>query len=144
MSRTLRSLLVLAALFTAFALHAQRIDSVHVFKSIPPGKYTSAVANAMAWQLHRAHLPYTTVKGTELQAVTQALNAYTPSRHTYRDLPELTHLAVAFAGGRVLAFGVADDMDLVIDFTARTEYRISTFTDHVKVRALVAKVLLTQ
>lgn len=139
-----RALLSLAFALCAMLLHAQHIDSVHVFKSLPPGSYTSATANAMAWQLHRNNAPHTTVKGSEMSAVTEALKEYTPTRHVYRPLPELTNLAMAFAGGRPLAFAVADDMDLVIDLTARTEYRISSFTDHWKVRAIIAKVLMTE
>jgi hypothetical protein len=139
----MRSLLVLLAVLCMGRCIAQpRIDSVHVYRSFPAGKYTSAVANAMAWQLHRMDAPHTTVKGEELAVVTEALDAYEPGRHIYRDLPGLSHLAMAFANGRPLAFGVADDMDLVIDFTARTEYRISSLTDHLKVRAVLAKVLL--
>ncbi|MFT3884846.1 MAG: hypothetical protein QM724_05275 [Flavobacteriales bacterium] len=137
-----RSLLLAISLLVSLLVRAQRIDSVQVFRAIPPGKYTSAVANAMAWQMHRMNAPHTTIKGAELAATTEALNVYTPVRHVYRDLPGLTHLAMAFVHGRPLAFGVADDMDLLIDFTARTEYRISSFADHLKVRAVLAKALL--
>lgn len=144
MKGLLRAPLVALALIATIGLFAQRIDSVHVFKQLPPGHYSSATANAMAWQLHRSNAAYTAVKGTEITAVTEALKEYKPSTHVFRDLPELTNLAMAFSGGRPLAFGVADDMDLVIDFTARTEYRISSFTDHWKVRALIAKILVTQ
>ncbi|MBS1580950.1 MAG: hypothetical protein JST66_02000 [Bacteroidetes bacterium] len=137
---------VLAAgcLLARLAPAQARIDSVHVFKQVPPGAYTSASANAMAWQLHRSNAAYSTVKGGELAALTEALQGYTPGRHTFAPLPGLTHLAMAYAGGRLLAFGVADDMDLVIDFTARTEYRISSFADRLRVRAVLVKVLLME
>lgn len=140
---SLRLLVLAVGLLTGLLAHAQsRIDSVHVFKQLPQGAYTSASANAMAWQLHRSNAAYSTVKGEELAALTEALQGYAPGRHTFAPLPGLTHLAMAYAGGRLLAFGVADDMDLVIDFTARTEYRISSFADHLQVRARLMKALL--
>lgn len=98
----------------------------------------------MAWQLHQHHAAFTSVKGDELSTLREALAGYEPRRHTFGDLPDLSHLAIAFSGGRALAFGVADDMDRVINFTARTEYRISSLADHLKVRALLIKMLLTR
>lgn len=37
---------------------------------------------------------------------------------------------------------MADDLDLVINFTARAEYRISGLTDRIKVRALLARMVV--
>jgi hypothetical protein len=141
---SLRSVLGSLTFLICTYSHAQNIDSVHVFKQLPPAKYTSASATALAWQLHQQHAAFTTVKGDELSILREALAGYTPGRHTFGDLPDLSNLAIAFSGGRALAFGVADDMDLVINFTARTEYRISSLSDHLGVRALLVKMLLTR
>lgn len=121
---------------------SQRIDSMHVFKKLPPGKYTSASANAMAWKLYRELAPHTVVKGQRVSTATEALQSYAPARHIFRELPGLQHLAMGWSGGRPFTLGVADEMDLVINFTARTEYRISGMTDRIRVRALIARMLV--
>ena len=144
MSANLRVLLFGVGVVLAGTVPAQVLDSVHVFSKLPPGAYTSASANALAWKLHQAHAPYTAVKGTELKAAVEALQVYTPTRHTSGPLPGLTNVAMAFSGGRALAFGVADDLDLVVNFTARKEYRISSYVDHLSVRATLLKVLLME
>ncbi len=135
---------VIGLVALACTAHAQRLDSIHVFNKLPPGHYTSASANALAWKLDRDHAPYRAINGEAMTTVAQAMTSYQPSKHTYRDLPTLTHVAMAWYGGRPIAFGVADDMDLVINFTARTEYRISGMTDRIRVRALIAGMLLMQ
>lgn len=138
----LRALLLglFAAMSTMAA--AQRIDSVHVFKKIPPAAYTSASANALAWRLHKEDAPHRTVRGKDIGTVREALSDYKPSRHTYAPLADLTHLAIVFSAGRPVAFGVTGDLDRVINFTARTEYRISTWTEHLRVRALLTTLLV--
>ncbi|MCC7501448.1 MAG: hypothetical protein IT229_02895 [Flavobacteriales bacterium] len=136
---------VLAAVLLASGpLLAQPIDSLHVFGDLPPGSYTSASANALAWQLHQSHAAHRAVKGIELAAATEALKVYTPTRHTYRPLPGLSNVIIAFSGGRAFAVGIANDLDLVINFTARQEYRISSYVDHLSVRATLLKVLLME
>lgn len=121
---------------------AQRIDSIHVFKHLPAGQYTSATANATAWLLYRKHAAFTNVKGTRMTTATEAMKSYAPLRHQFRPLPGLQYLAMGFSGGRPFTMGVADDLDLIINFTARTEYRISGMTDRIKVRALLAKMVV--
>ncbi len=125
-------------------LSAQPIDSLHVFEKLPPGSYTSASANALAWRLHQSHAAHRAVKGTELAAATEALKVYTPARHTYGPLPGLSNVIIAYSGGRAFAVGVANDLDLVINFTARQEYRISSYVGHLSVRATLLKVLLME
>lgn len=123
-------------------LYAQRIDSIHVFKQLPPGTYTSASANATAWALHRNLAAFTTVKGERMATARQAMKSYSPTRHTFQPLPTLQYLAMGFSGGRPFTMGVADDLDLVINFTARTEFRISGMTDRMRVRALMARMVM--
>ena len=145
MSRAFSLLLVgLSMVLCVCTVQAQRLDSIHVFNKLPPGHYTSASANALAWKLDREHAAYRAIRGDAMATVAEAMTSYQPSKHTYRDLPTLTHVAMAWYGGRPLAFGVADDMDLVINFTAGTEYRISGMTDRIRVRALIAGMLLMQ
>jgi hypothetical protein len=121
---------------------AQRIDSVHVYKKSWEGTISSASANAMVWRLHREDAPHTTLKGDELASVTETMKTYKPSRHAFGQLKDLEHLAMVFSGGRPLAFGVTNDLEVLINFTARQEYHISSFSGHVRVRALLAKLIL--
>lgn len=138
----MRPLCALAFLCLAGSSVAQELDSVHVYQRVVEGSYSSAEANALAWRLHRQDAPHRTVKGSDMEVVGDALDTYSPLRHTYGTLPELTHVAMGFSGGRPIAFGVADDLGLVINFTARKEYRISTWSEHLTVRALLAKLLV--
>ena len=135
-------LLLILSLLLATVVQAQRIDSLHVFKQLPPGIYTSASANAMAWLLYRRDAAFTTVKGERMATASEAMKSYTPRRHNFRPLPGLQHLAMGWSGGRPFTLGVADDLDLVINFTARTEYRISGMTDRIRVRALLARMVV--
>jgi len=129
-------------LLLALPLHAQRIDSIHVFKELPPGHYTSASANATAWVLYRKQAAHTAVKGDRMATAAEAMTSYRPERHGFRPLPGLQYLAMGWSGGRPFTLGVADDLDLVINFTARTEYRISGMTDRIRVRALLARMVV--
>ena len=143
MSRALSLLLIgFCSAIGVCRAQSQRIDSIHVFKQLPPGKYTSASANAMAWKLYRDNVPCTMVKGQQMTTAGEALKSYVPERHIFRELPGLQHLAMGWSGGRPFTLGVADDLDLVINFTARTEYRISGMTDRIRVRALIARMMV--
>lgn len=95
MSRLL-FLLLFGLCFTMAVCQAQsqRIDSIHVFKKLPPGKYSSASANAMAWKLYRDHAPHNVVKGQRMSTATEAMQSYAPARHSFRELPGLEHLAM--------------------------------------------------
>jgi hypothetical protein len=138
----MRIVFVVLAHVLVWSAVAQDMDSIHVYKRVPAGAYSSAQANALAWRLHREDAPHRTVKGSDINVVREAMGEYRPQRHTSGPLPDLTHVAIAFKGGRPVAFGVADDLGLLINFTARTEYRISTWTEHLTVRALLSRLLV--
>lgn len=138
----MRSFALAIPVLLSLALSAQPMDSIHVYKRVPMGTYSSARANALAWQLHQQEATHRTLKGSELEVVREAMAEYRPQRHTYGALPGLSHVAMAFSGGRPVAFGVTDDLGRVINFTARTEYRISTWAEHLAVRALLSQLLV--
>ncbi|HQW04334.1 MAG: hypothetical protein IPH05_13185 [Flavobacteriales bacterium] len=123
-------------------LQAQRIDSVHVYAALEPGPYSSASANALTWRLHQAHAPHTILKGTEITTVRKAMELYTEVPHYSGSLPGLKHVAMVFTHGRPTAMGVTEDLDRFINFTARTEYRIDSFTGHLQVRAMLLELLM--
>jgi len=139
---SMRIFISIAMLVVAQLMHAQQLDSVHVFRTVPGVVYTSATANTLAWRLHNEHAPHRTVKGSQLTSATEALTNYKPVRHLPGTLEELSHVAIAFSNGRPVAFGVTEDLGRIINFTARMEYRISSMTEHIRVRALLAKMLL--
>lgn len=124
------------------AQDTRRIDSVHVYKRIPPGSYTSASANALAWRLHQGDAAHRVLHGSDINVVAQAFAEYEPARHNSGPITGLSHVAMVFYGGRPVAFGVTEDLDRVINFTARREYHISTVGEHVRVRALLAQLMV--
>lgn len=136
--------MVLLALLVplALAVKAQRIDSVHVFKWKADGRQTAASAHTLGWHLHLSKAPYTTLKGAEIATVTEAIGTYKPVRNVPGPLPDLGHLAMVYYGGRPVVFGVTEDLERLINLTARREYRISGWEEHVYIRALLAKLLV--
>ena len=121
---------------------AQEIDSVHVFQWQNDGRQTATSANRLVWQLHREQAPHTTLKGEELSTVNDAVKEYKPSRQVPSALPDLAHVAMVFSRGRTIAFGVTDDLERLINLTSMREYHISTWSEHVYVRALMTKLLV--
>jgi hypothetical protein len=121
---------------------AQRIDSVHVFKWEPDGRQTVASAHTLGWRLHLEKAPHTTLKGGELSTVTEAVQTYKPVKQAPGPLPDLGHIAMVFSGGRPLVFGVTQDLERLINLTARQEYRISGWEEHLYIRSLLAKLLV--
>lgn len=134
-------LLMLLSLLVMTA-DAQRIDSVHVFKWEPDGRQTVASAHTLGWRLHLQKAPHTTLKGGELSTVTEAAQTYKPVKQAPGPLPDLGHIAMVFSGGRPLVFGVTRDLERLINLTARQEYRISGWEEHLYIRSLLARLLL--
>ncbi len=126
----------------ALASGAQHIDSVHVFKWEPDGRQTVASAHTLGWRLHLEKAPHTTLKGGELSTVTEAIRTYKPVKQVPGPLPDLRHIAMVFSGGRPMVFGVTQDLERLINLTARREYRISGWEEHVYIRSLLAKLLV--
>ncbi|MCU0319833.1 MAG: hypothetical protein MUE88_07110 [Flavobacteriales bacterium] len=138
----LRLLLFAVLKFLALAATAQRIDSVHVFKWAADGRQTVASAHTLGWKLHVQKAPHTVLKGAELRTVSEAVQTYQPVRQAPGPLPELGYIAMVFSGGRPMVLGVTRDLDRLINLTARREYRLSGWEDHVYIRSLVAKLLV--
>ena len=137
----MRVLLLLSVLLVSRTL-AQPIDSIHVFARLPQGSWTSASAHALAWQLHRDRAPHRTVKEGDIAIVQEAMRLYRPARHTYGRLPDLSHVAMLFSGGRPVVLGVDKELGRVIDLTSRKEYTIDSLADHAQVRLLLARAMV--
>jgi len=135
-------LVLLCCVFFTNVIHAQPLDSVHVYEWKADGQQTLASAHTLGWRLHNEKAEHTTLKGAELAAVTQAMESYKPSRPLHGPLPDLAHLGMVFSGGRPTVFGVSEGLERMINLTARREYVISGWSEHLYVRALLAKMLL--
>lgn len=123
-------------------LDAQRIDSVHVYDALPDGEYTSASANARAWRLHRSDAHHITLKGEDIGIVREGLQQYKPVPHRSGPIPGLRHVAMMFIHGRPVVMGLTADLERLINFTARSEYRLSSMSDHLKVRMILAELVM--
>jgi hypothetical protein len=67
----------------------------------------------------------------------QELQQRRPAKHTHAALPGLSHLGFAYFDKAAHVFCLADDQGLIIDLTARRQYRIEDLTDRVKLRTLL-------
>lgn len=134
----------LAVVFTIQCgmLLAQRMDSVHVYGALERRPYTTASANALAWRLHRERAPHVTLQGEELGIVREGMARYSPIPHRPGTIDDLTHLAMLFSNGRPVVMGVTGDLGRLINFTARKEYRIASFSEHLQVRAVLLELLM--
>jgi hypothetical protein len=135
---------VMVLLFCTVLASAQQIDSVHVFENILPGQYTAGSAHALVWKLHREHAPFRTIGKDHMATVAETLGHYRPDNYKQATLPGLQYVAMAFTKKGLQAIGVADDLGLIVNFTVGREYRISSFAEHVAVRAALARALITE
>lgn len=138
----MRTALFLGLFLCAAHGSAQAIDSVHVFDALPEDVYTSASANAKAWMLHRTDAHHVTLKGEEIGIVREGFAHYKPVPHRSGPVPGLRHLAMMFTNGRPTAMGLTEDLERLINFTARSEYRLSSMSDHVKIRMILAELVI--
>ena len=135
---------VMVLLFCTVPASAQQIDSVHVFEDIPPGQYTAGSAHALVWKLHREHAPFRSIGKDHMSTLAETLGSYRPNNYKHAALPGLQYVAMAFTKTGLQAIGVADDLGLIVNFTVGREYRISSLSEHVAVRAVLARALLLE
>ena len=89
---------------------AQRLDSVHVFKTLPAGRYTSASANALAWKLDREHAPYRAITGDAVATVRYQVGE---ARYTHAD----AELVADYSGlGNIQLSGLALNVGVAVRF----------------------------
>lgn len=132
----------LIMIFAGCAMRAQPLDSVHVFVKLPAREYTSAGANALAWRSHRTRAEHITLNGDDIAEVYQALAAYRQVPHRSGPVPGLRYIAMAYSHGRPTALGMTEDLDRLIDFTSRREYRVSSLAGHLKIRAVLLELMI--
>lgn len=131
----LRSVLSFAVAMGALSATAQVIDSVRIFKAIPQAGYTTSLAETAAWKLHRSGAAYVSIGASDLQGLNEQLEKSHPARHAHALLPQLTHLGFVYMDRAAHVFCLADEEGLIIDLTARRQFRLEDWTDRVKLRA---------
>lgn len=138
------AIIALIALPAPASAVAQVIDSVYVFADLPVGQYTSASANALVWRLLSSNAEHVVLKGGEMDTVREGMAHYRSVPHKSGAIPGLRYLAMAFTNGRPTAMGLTTDLDRMINFTSRKEYRISSMSEHLKVRAVLLELMLAR
>lgn len=133
----MRSLFLLAGLLAAVLSHAQHIDSVHVFRTVPAANYTAASAERTAWQLHHAHAPYVTIGPAALSALNEELVQHRPSELHRTELASLAYLGLVYSHGAVHVAGILGELDAVVDLTARREIRLEGWMDRLELKGLL-------
>jgi hypothetical protein len=119
----------------AQAIQAQAIDSVRIFKSIPRAGYSTSLAETTGWKLQRSGAPYVSVGASDLQGLNEQLEKRRPVKHTHTQLPGLTHIGFIYLDKAAHVFCLADEEGLIIDLTARRQFRLEDWTDRMKLRA---------
>ena len=75
------------------------------------------------------------------RTLAETLGSYRPNNYKQAALPGLQYVAMAFTKNGLQAIGIADDLGLIVNFTVGREYRISSFSEHMAVRAVLARAL---
>ena len=133
----LRAGLMLLVCWMVSASQAQRIDSVHIFRTLPEQRYNSASAATMAWRLQQQRAPFATVTGEAIERMNDALAERPVQRHQTRDLPSLAHLGMLYTRGGIHVVGIMRDGDMLVDLTSRREVHIDDWSDRLQVRTLL-------
>jgi hypothetical protein len=122
----------------AFALNAtaQRLDSVHVFRSPLAARCNTAKAEANAWLCHRSHTPFLSIGGAELEPINQALSTARANKHNPGQL-EVAGLGFGYANGAMHAFAITAGAEKVVDLTTRREFMITDLSDRLELKALL-------
>lgn len=116
---------------------SSQIDSVRIFRDIPQQGYSSSLAETVAWRLRHAGAASISIGTADLAALNSELAERRPAKHVHAALPGLTHIGFLYVNKAAHVFCLADDLGLIVDLTARRQYRIEDWTDRVKLRALL-------
>lgn len=114
-----------------------QIDSVRIFRNIPQQRYSSSLAETVAWRLQHAGAAYISIGTADLAGLNSELAERRPTKHVHAALPGLTHIGFFYINKAAHVFCLADEQGLIVDLTARRQYRLEGWTDRVKLRALL-------
>ena len=132
-----RCLAIIVLLTVAAQAHAQRIDSVHIFRTLPEQRYNSASAATMAWRLQQRHAPFAAITGESIDRMNDALAERPALGHQTQELPSLAHLGLIYMRGGIHVVGIMRDLDVMVDFTSRREVHIDDWSDRLQIRTLL-------
>lgn len=117
------------------AASAQVIDSVRIFRSIPQAGYSTSLAEKTGWQLRHTGAAFVSVGPSELEGLNEQLGKRRPVKHVHSALPGLSHIGFIYLDKAAHVFCLAEEEGLIIDLTARRQFRLEDWTDRMKLRA---------
>jgi hypothetical protein len=116
---------------------AQTIDSLHIFRSIPVAVYSTSLAETMGWRLQRERAPFVSIGADQIKDLNDDLLARKPVKHAHRYLPGLSHLGFVYYDKRAHVFCLSTEEGLIVDLTARRQFRLEDWTDRAKMKAVL-------
>lgn len=119
----------------ALTVSGQIIDSVRIFRYIPHAGYSTSLAETTGWKLQRSGTPCVSVGTSELQGLNEQLEERRPVKHVHSPIPGLTHIGFLYLDKAAHVFCLAEEESLIIDLTARRQFRLEDWTDRMKLRA---------
>ena len=135
MKRTWQGLLTAWCLGIYGPLNGQAIDSLRIFTSIPATAYTTSLAEKTGWRLLRERTAFVPVGAEQLGELNASLRGRGLQKHTHQDLPGLSHLGFVYYDRRAHVFCLSLDDGLVVDLTARRQFRLEDWTERLKLKA---------
>lgn len=134
MRHRLLAALLLGAWGPAFG---QAIDSLRIFTSIPAAGYTTSLAEKTGWQLMRERAAFVPLGAEQLADLNTSLRERRPVKHAHQDLPGLSHIGFVYYDRRAHVFCLSLDEGLVVDLTARRQFRLEDWADQMKLKAVL-------
>lgn len=131
----LRHLLLPLLVLHSFTATAQTVDSLHIFRSIPAGRYTTSSAETTAWKLAHEGASFVFLGPAELDGVNHELGSQQPEAHNHTTLPGLSHIGFVYYGKRAHAFCLSEETGLLVDLTARRQVRMADTLTRMKLKA---------
>ncbi len=130
---------VLAALLAISIgpLPAQLIDSLRIFTSIPAARYTTSLAETTGWRLMHTGASCVSIGPEQLTDLNTGLRERKPVKHPHSDLPTLSHIGFIYYDKRAHVFCLSEEDGLLVDLTARRQFRLEDWTERVKLKAVL-------
>ncbi len=116
---------------------AQVIDSLRIFTAIPAASYTTSLAETTGWRLMHTRASCVSIGPGELADLNAGLQEHRPVKHTHSDLPTLSHIGFIYYDKRAHVFCLSQEDGLVVDLTARRQFRLEDWTERVKLKAVL-------
>lgn len=132
-----RALVSVLLSITAGVLSGQTIDSLRIFTSIPAARYTTSLAERTGWQLLHDRAAFVPIGPEQLADLNERLTTRRPVKHIHQDLPGLSHIGFVYYDRRAHVFCLSQDDGLVVDLTARRQFRMEDWAERMRLKAVL-------